>query len=318
MEKKIKNFILIDILILIFLFLASSTDLIIKERKQEKRYLSVLLEMPARGQQADFRAGIMEAASAYPTELHIINLTAWENAEDKYAILEKELENGCQGFILHCRSVYQMDGLLERIPAQIPVILYDSCAESARIYGKVNSDLQEESRLLTEGILQDAHKASGIILVSPPSPGYRVTELHRQVQRQLEAAGIPVSEVTLQNPSEVHTLAAGLSAWSSRILVSADVSVFQALGEENAKLGNLFSIYGAGFNSEICNYLEEGAVTGLVLHRAYEAGYFAMEKLTDALEKKPLREPLTIVESAFVTAENMYEPGIESILFPYV
>ena len=84
-----------------------------------------------------------------------IYLASWNELEDKQAVLQKELDNGCKGVILHCEDKQVTQTLLESIPAGIPVLLYNEEAEEPCVSGYIGSDPKEECRLLQEAILQD-------------------------------------------------------------------------------------------------------------------------------------------------------------------
>ena len=81
---------------------------------------------------------------------------------------------------------------------------------------------------------------------------------------------------------------------------------------------NELSVYGIGFHSGIRSLVEEGWISGTVVHRAYEAGYFSVERMEEILNGKSDAARKMIVESVLVTQKNMYSPVIESIVFPYV
>ncbi len=318
MKTKMKTFILLDLLLLAVLFLVSSTDLIVKEKKTEVYKIAVLVDMPAKGQQDNFKAGVMQASIDHNMDTNFINLSAWDNGEEKRAALQKELDNGCRGVILHCENTKQAEEILESVPVGVPVILYDSESASARIRGRVGSDLEEESRLLAEAVLHGRTKGESVTLIEPLSGGWRTETLHQLLQEKLEAAGILVRRVQLEELSGARTLVRGMTSQGGNILVTADISILQALGEAAAENGKPLPIYGTGFHGAVRELLETGAIQGTVVHRAYEAGYLSVEKVIDILNGRGLGQETITVEAAYVTKDTLYKEGIESIVFPYV
>lgn len=315
---KMRNILLADILVLLLLFLASSTDLLIKEEAFEVHKIAVMVDMPVKGQVDNFRAGAMKAAAEYHADINFINLSVWNEMEDKQAVLRKELDNGCKGIILHCEKEAEIKSILEEIPAGIQVLLYNADVEDADVQGKVGSDAEEEGRLLLEAVLQDEHPEERVVLVEMASCGERVLLLHDLIQTQLEAEGLLVRRVQVEKLSEIKGLLKGMPALSGGTLVSADIAVLQTLGEENASLGDAMAVYGVGFHSGIRRLIEEGHISGSVVHRAYEAGYFSVERMIRLLAGESFAEKKIIVEAALVTQKNMYLPEMENIVFPYV
>lgn len=317
-NNRMRNIILVDIFLLLLLFLASSTDLLIKEKEVEIHKIAVIVDMPVKGQADNFRSGTMKASLEYHTDMNFINLSSWSELENKQAVLQKELDNGCKGVILHCEEKRVTQTILESVPTDIPVLLYNEEAEDSCVRGSVGSDPEEEYRLLLEAILRDEQHAEGVVLVETVSCEERVLDLHDRLQEQLEAEGLLVRRIQVDSLAEVQPLVKNVSALLGRVFVSGDISVLQMLGEGNKGSGNVLSVYGIGFHSGIRSLVEEGWISGTVVHRAYEAGYFSVERMVEILNGKSDAERKMIVESVLVTQKNMYSPEIESIVFPYV
>ena len=317
-SKRMRNIILADIFLLLLLFLASSTDLLIKEKEVEVHKIAVIMDIPVKSQADNFRSGTLEASSEFHMDMNYFNLSSWNELKDKQAVLQKELDNGCKGVILHCEDKQVTQTLLESIPAGIPVLLYNEEAEEPCVSGYIGSDPKEECRLLQEAILQDKNIAEGIVLLERVSCEERVLDLHDRLQEQLEAEGLLVRRIQVDSLAEVQPLVKNVSALLGRVFVSGDISVLQMMGEGNKGSGNVLSVYGIGFHSGIRSLVEEGWISGTVVHRAYEAGYFSVERMVEILNGKSDAERKMIVESVLVTQKNMYSPEIESIVFPYV
>ena len=317
-SKRMRNIILADIFLLLLLFLASSTDLLIKEKEVEVHKIAVIMDIPVKSQADNFRSGTLEASSEFHMDMNFFNLSSWNELKDKQAVLQKELDNGCKGVILHCEDKQVTQTLLESIPAGIPVLLYNEEAEEPCVSGYIGSDPKEECRLLQEAILQDKNIAEGIVLVEPADCEERVLALHDRLQEQLEAEGILVRRIQVDALAKVQPLVKNVAALRSGIFVSGDISVLQMLGEGNKDTENELSVYGVGFHAGIRSLVEKGQISGAVAHRAYEAGYFSVERMVEILNGKSSARIEMIVGSVLVTQDNMYSPEIESVVFPYV
>lgn len=317
-NKRMRNIILADILLLFLLFVASSTDLLIKEKEVTIHKIAVVVDMPVKGQMDNFRSGTMKASAEYHTDMNFINLSSWTELADKQAVLQKELDNGCKGVIIHCEEKQVAQTILNTIPSDIPVLLYNEEAKDPCVRGCIGSDPEEETRLLAEAILQDEHNEEGIVLVESASCAERVLALHDRLQRQLETEGLSVRRIKVDAYEKAKTIVESASALSGRIFVSGDVSVLQMLGEGNVNASSALSVYGVGFYADIRSLIEAGAISGTVVHRTYEAGYFSVEKMVEILNGKNTADEKMVMESVVVTQKNMYSSEIESIIFPYV
>lgn len=318
MNRKMKKWIFMDILLLLLLFLASSTDLLMKEWETEVYKIAVLVDMPVKGQQENFRSGIMKASMKQHTDINFVNLSSVQTTEERQEILEKELQNGCQGIILHCEKTAHIAEIVEKVPIDIPVIVYNSESEAACIRGRIGSDIQTEYTLLAESILHNAEKEKGVTIVEMGTETERVMQIHEYLRQALEGAGVSVRLLCLENLSAVHAPIREASLVSGGIFVSADLSVLQEMGEANLIVGKKLPVYGVGFHAGIRKVMEEGGISASVVHRAYEAGYFSVDMVVKALNGKEEMQETIFVETALITAETMYTSEVESIVFPYL
>ncbi len=317
-NKRMRNIILADILLLVLLFLASSTDILIKEKAVVVHKIAVLVDMPVKEEVDNFRSGVMRASAEYHTDMNFINLSSWNGLEEKLAVLQKELDNGCKGVIIHCKEKQVMEMILNSIPSDIPVLLYNDEAENANVKGSIGSDSEDEFRLLLDAVLKDDNNAKGIVLAEPVSCAERVLNLHDQLQEALEAKGFLVRRIEVDSQEKAQTLVRSVSSLLGGIFLSGDISVLQMLGEGNADSPDELSVYGIGFYAGIRSLIEDGSITGTVVHRAYEAGYFSVKQMVEILNGEKYEDKKTVVESVLVTKKNMYSPETESIIFPYV
>lgn len=318
MNRKMKKWILADMLLLLLLFLASSTDLLIKEGETEVHKIAVLVDMPVKGQQENFRSGIMKASMKYHTDINFVNLSSVQTMEERQEVLSKELQNGCQGLILHCEKTAHIAEIVEMVPTGIPVVVYNSESEATCIQGRIGSEVQTECALLSEAILKEAEKENGVTIVELGEETERVLRIHEDLRKALEKEGVFVRQICLETLSAIHAPIREASLVSGGVFVSADLSVLQEMGEANITVGKKLPVYGVGFHAGIRKAMEDGGISASVVHRAYEAGYFSVEMVVKALSGEEDMQEMIFVETALVTAETMYTPQVESIVFPYL
>lgn len=315
MNKKMKNFLLADILLLAFLFFLSSTDFLVRERKTEIIRIAALTDAPAGRQLENFRAGVAKAAAEWNVDVSFSSLADMQTGEEKRAALQRELETGSRGIVLQCGNSGHAAEALESVPVGVPVVLYDSETDSARVRMRISGDAEEESRLLAEAVLAGREKGESVTIVEPARKSWYMEQLHRLTEERLRQAGVLVRRVSLGETAAAETLMKGMAAQGGNILVSGDISVLGALGEANTEK---IPVYGAGFSGAVRELLENGAVYGTVVHRDYEAGYLAVAEAARILQGKGAASETAVVESVLVTAETLREKNVESVVFPYI
>ncbi|GFI61284.1 hypothetical protein IMSAG049_00441 [Clostridiales bacterium] len=314
MKKNMKKFLFFDVIILIFLFLLSSTNLSVKEKKRDIYRIAVLTDMPHSRQLENFYLGVIKSSEHWNVDISFVNLSDFGNGQEKKAELQKELDNGCRSVILQCKNIDYADEMLSIVPIGVPVVLYNSEAVSARIRVKIGIDFEEESRLLSEAILKGRQKEENVTIIDVVEENQYADKLHELTEERLKQAGVPVKRIEIEE-HYADTLVKGMTAQGGNILVSCDLSVLQALGSVNGQ--GFIPIYGAGICKNIQDTLEKKSIYGTIVHRDYEAGYMAVEQAARILSGNGAEEVLTI-ESAFVTSETLFEKETESIVFPYI
>ncbi len=315
MNKKMKKFLFADIFLLVFLFLLSSTDFFVRERKTEIIRIAVLTDAPAGRQLENFRAGVTKAAAEWNVDVSFSGLADMRTGEEKRAAIQRELDTGCRGIVLQCGDSRHAEEALESVPVGVPVVLYDSEADSARVRARIGGNAEEESRLLAEAVLTGRERGESVTIVETPQKSWYMEQLHGLLEERLRQAGVLVRRVSLGETAAAETLMKGMAAQGGNILVSGDISVLQALGEANTEG---IPVFGAGFSGAVRGLLEEGAVCGTVVHRDYEAGYLAVEEAARILQGKGAAEETVVVESVLVSAETLRDKNVESVVFPYI
>ena len=249
--------------------------------------------------------------------MNFLNLAAVGTEREWQEALSKELENGCEGIILQCGDPDFTDILLAKVPSNLPVVLYNSASESPRVRGRVGNDLKEEGRLAAEAVLEYGRAGDTVLLAEPKHASYMIKEIHKAAQVVLEQAEVPVERVVLAGEEQAKAFVKKLEKEGGKTLFSADTTLLQALGTACEKTETDLPLFGACYSGSLRNFVERGIITAVTAHRTYEAGYFCMKKMENLLNGS-LGKDVTTVETVVVTAENLYDKGIESVVFPYI
>lgn len=318
MTGKQKVFILLDILFLAVLFVISSTDYIWQERKVDVSNISVIVDVPQDSINMNLREGAKKAAQAYHADLHFLNLREYEAQQvDMQTLVQQELDTGCEGILLQCGSNRITEQILEQIPVGVPVVLWDTDADSPRVKATASFDREAVARLLVEKVAEARDKGQSVTLVSHKNCGDQIKNLHDLLEDLFPKAGVMVRRVELAEYAEAQALVSGLVAQGGNMVVSCDTQALEAMAlvcEENAYT---LPMYGMGWSGILREQLEKGTIKGVAVADAYGAGYFGVQKLTMFLKGEYQNEEEKIFPAVWVTGENMYDRSREAILFPF-
>lgn len=318
MTIKQKIFIFLDILILVVLFLISSTDYIWQERKVDVSNISVIVDIPQDSINMNLQEGTKKAAQAYHADMHFLNLHDYEAQQmDMQTLVQRELDAGCEGIVLQCGSSRVTEEILENIPVGVPVVLWDTEAESPRVKSSVSFDREAIARLLVEKVSEARDKGQSVTLVSHKDCGDQVKSTHDLLEELFPQAGIMVRRVELADYAEAKALVGGLAAQGGNMVVSCDTQALEAMAQVCENNGCELPLFGMGWSGMIREQLEKENIAGVAVIDAYGAGYFGVQKLTMIMTGEDQNEEERIFQTIWVTGENMYDRSREAILFPF-
>lgn len=318
MTIKQKVFIFLDILILVVLFLISSTDYIWQERKVDVSNISVIVDIPQDSINLNLREGTKKAAQAYHADMHFLNLHDYEPQQvDMQTLVQRELDAGCEGIVLQCGNGRVTEEILENIPVGVPVVLWDTEAESPRVKANVSFDRETIAKLLVEKVAEARDKGQTVTLVSHKDCSDQVQKIHDLLEELFPQAGIMVRRVELADYAEAKALVSGLAAQGGNMVVSCDARALEAMAQICENNGCVLPLFGMGWSGTIREQLEKGNIAGVAVIDAYGAGYFGVQKLTMILTGEDQNDEERIFQAVWVTGENMYDRSREAILFPF-
>jgi len=74
-------------------------------------------------------------------------------------------------------------------------------------------------------------------------------------------------------------------------------------------------LYGVGMMPSLLDQLDKGTIRGLVVTNQFDAGYFAVKKAVQAIEKEQERSQLSL-ESYYIEKDELRSKKYEKMLYP--
>lgn len=316
-RKKIIIVILLDVVLLLFLLLISSTDLILNERLQKSYKITVLVDTVTSESDENFKLGLNKGAVDWNMDVNLSYISDYEDIEEIQALLQKEIDNGSAGLILNCKNKEFAEAIVSFIPVGMPVVLWDTEMESSRIRGSVSVNKEERMKLLLGAIMDGRTEGQDVAIIERNGGSPEAKSIHEELGKKLTELGVEVRLVKIEELSSAETLVKGMARQKKNILVSADFTVLKALAESCEESKISLPLYGVGWGISVRNFLEGGYISALVVQRSYEAGYLALSKAAGIIQKEGTGAETFSVENALITPQNMYQPNIETFIFPY-
>lgn len=79
---------------------------------------------------------------------------------------------------------------------------------------------------------------------------------------------------------------------------------------------NIRALYGIGDTTRLLNFLDKGIIRGLVAHNRFDEGYLSIEKAVAVITGGYSEREELIMESYYITREELRNPIYEKMLYP--
>lgn len=306
---------------LVILYLMSSTDLIIKERKNEIYPVSIVLGDTSDDYYGNFRKGIEQAAADYNADTSFITLFEEGDAAQQMELVWREIGDGAGAVILQPVDSVECARLLGERTVAVPLIIAGGMLPGELAYTGVSVDYYEQGRLMGEEIVKGGY---------PEVPVYVFAEQMRNGSTRERYDGL--MSVLLQQERTVLVYEGKRTdtfrkAIEEMVYPGNGMAVIAALdplstSEAADIIGGspvygkyVAGLYGTGTTPSLLNQLDKGVIRGLVVSNEFDIGYLCVENAVKSMERKAVEEQ-TILESFYIEREDLKDRSIEKMLYP--
>lgn len=310
------------VVLLVFLFLASSTDLIIKEKKNEIFPISVVIEDSDDADYVNFRKGMELAASELNADVSFITLYDKNDLEQQRALMEREQQDGAKALIVSPVNGEKLEKDIAGSRLNIPVILLNSRLETSSAACVAAPDYVEMGKQLAEQITVSHEKRVPVCLVGEAGRTFASVKFEEGLRQVLEPSG---REVLLYEKSEEENNQALLGRvfqmkWQSMVFVALDQESILGLAEifeDSIRLqAYADGLYGRGTSLAVLNALDRGTIDGLCVTDDFGIGYLSVASAVEAAKNGRCRIKIRPQESYYIERKDLRTAEFEKMLYP--
>lgn len=306
--------------ILAVLFLLSSTDLIIKERKSEIYSIAVIIEDSRDDNYVNFKKGMDQAAIALNADVSFITLYDARSSSQQMDMILREQQDGSKAIVVSPVQEIDLLGMIEQNQVRVPLVILNSVRTDNKIAAAISPDYYAMGQMLGREIVVEHPLACPVYLFCQYEPTGGSELFYSGVNGVFADYGYPTE--TFLKPGEAgfdSILTANASEDQAIIVVALDpeslVETAAALSENNIPEGLIAGLYGRGNGINILNYLDRGIINGLCVTDDFSAGYFSVQYAIEAVTKKKERGLVTL-DSYYIRREDIRKPEYEKMLYP--
>lgn len=307
-------------LVLVLLFLISSTDLIIKEEKQEVYPISVVIGDTTDDFYVNFKKGVDQASSDYHADVSFLTLYERDNAAQQIERVVREMNDGARGVILCPADDEAVKQALDENLIRGPLVVVNSEMSHSRIAVTISEDHYEAGKLLAE------HAAAG---VPPDIPVYLISAGFKNgadalagegAMSVLLEAGYQVEQVEVKSEEDARSLVEGMvHPTGPAVFLALDmesmINMANLLDENPGYRQAIAGFYGLGSNLAVLNYLDSGVIDGIVAANDFIKGYLSIQKAVEAIQNSRFHETVK-AEHFYIEKEDLRKKEYQKLLYP--
>ena len=307
--------------ILVLLFLMSSTDLIITEKKVEVYPISVIVEGDNDDYYVNFKKGMDQAAVEFHGDVSFITLYAPDDQAQQMELVKREIRDGTRAVILAPVKTEEAVKELEDMSPGCPVILLGQPPLGGQSPDTIGVDGREVGRLLGGAAASQAPSDVPVYLFCRGLDYGDSAQVYEGVRTVLEEQGYQYRLIERENQDTYRqAIEETDSPGGGRItIIALDVqSLDQAtriLEENTIYQGRVAGLYGAGSTTSLLRALDRGIVTGMTAYNQFDQGYLSVKQAVEAIQGTRQKQQ-TLLEAIYVDEDKLRDKTYEKMLYP--
>lgn len=308
-------------IVLIALFLLSSTNLIIKEEKAEVYPISVIIADASDDNYVNYKKGMERAALEMNADVSFITLYERGNREQQEELMLREQTDGSRALIVAPVDLETIARMRDEKRITVPLVMVNS---------KI-ADI-EDAEWITFDYYGMGEKMGEVLLGELP-PGQTVCLLGRRGNDRISqwfaegiSAGLApgnheVLSFAWDSEEDVGQIYEEMTQNRTRRVVVAATDPeslshsAQLLAEAEEMSGWIGGLYGRGNTVAILNYLDKGLIQGLCVTDDFSAGYLSVKTAVELAENRYAPGD-GYLESYYIRREDLRDEKYQKLLYP--
>lgn len=307
--------------ILVLLFLMSSTNLIIKEKKVEILPISVIIEDTSDEYYINFKKGMEQAAEEFHGDVSFITLYRPNDQDQQMELVQREMRDGAKAVILSPVNEQQTEVDLAAMTVSCPILLLGTQAPGDNVAGTLSPDERGMGQMIAQAAVDQIPSDVPVYLFTEGLSYGSNGEVYCGVKAVLDAHGITAHLVERKTDSSCSQAIEEAAAEGHKRIAILALDT-QSLDEADRLLetndeyqSHVAGLYGIGTTLSILGGLDKGTITGLAAYNQFDLGYLSVKQAVEAIKGSGHKKQLQL-EGAYIDKENMGDKQYEKMLYP--
>ena len=316
-QKAYRLFLGIWAAVLVLLYVLSSTNLILHEKKAEIYPVSVIVEDSSDEDYEKLRKGMDRAAQEFHVDLSFITLYKRNDQSQQINLVAREISDGAKAVILSPACPGEAVARLDEMVLNSPLVILGNSFPHAQAVSGISIDYMEAGKLLGQAVRGDGLGGRVCLLTEGLEYGYGM-ELKDGIGQAL--SGCPLEVCLIRSDDDLRkVIREGAYPGREAVLIALDEKSLEkaaAMLEEESLSGQTAGLYGIGGTTRVLNYLDKGVIRGMIVHNRFDEGYLSVEKAVEAIQGGGSAKEQIDMEAYYITREDLRNPDYEKMLYP--
>lgn len=307
--------------VLVLLFLLSSTNLIIKEKKKEVYPISVIVEDANDEYYVNFKKGMDKAAEKFQADVSFITLYRPCDEEEQMEMVQRELKDGARAVVLAPVNETGVVMRLDAMKPNCPIVLLGSATVNDSVAASISENGYETGRVLGEQVAVKESPQVPVWLFSEGLSYTGNTDVYDGLRSVLDEKGFTcrlvekTTEDTYRQAIEEMVYPGSTEA----VIIAMDVSALDdtsaILDGSSVYAGYVKGLYGIGNTTTILQRLDKGIIKGLMAVNQYDEGYLSIRSAVEAIQGVWRRNQVPM-ETYYIERQDLRDQKYEKLLYP--
>lgn len=307
-------------LVLVLLFLMSSTDLIIKEKEPEIYPISVIIDDTTDDFYVNFKKGVDQAARDTHVDVSFITMYEHGQSDQQIERVTREIQDGTRAVILAPADEKAVTKALDENVIKGPVVIVNSELSHNKIAANISEDYYESGRTLAMHVAEKTQADMPVYILTEGLKGSARTRAYDGVMLVLEQNGYETRLVEIESEEAYHSMMADMATKEQKaVLLALDMKsltdIARLLDDSTDYHNDVEGVYGLGCNLSVLNFLDDGMIDGIVVTNEFIQGYLSIQKAVENI--RSLSVPETIkTEHFYIEREDIRNKEFQKLLYP--
>lgn len=322
-KKREKWFLVFSVIFLVFLYLLSSTDLIIKERRQEICPVSVVADTTSDEYYTNFKKGMDQAAIEFHADVRFITLYEENNADQQVELLMREQQDGAKALITSAVDEAALEQALADKKISVPLVLSGTELPVDKVSAVVTTDFYEMGKMLAQKAVEENEPNSLFYIFGGEKENEKCRRFYDGICAVLEKEGRTMVQIKDAGEGEVFRStieslvypeireAVILTLDPKSLEMTADILAGSDVYQTYVK-----GLYGRGTTVKILNDLDKEIIRGVCVTDEFSIGYLSVQQAVAAAKNQTIQNDSIVLQNYYIEKADLRNPEYEKMLYP--